>query len=119
MQLKGVPYHICFVFTGEGKCFGEVALLKEDCIRTATVVADGDTDLVIIDRNLYNRSVKEVLELEYQIKTKFVDESSLFKNWPPKQKKLMVVALKKENAKYGSYLLRQGSVADHMYFLLR
>ncbi|XP_053403282.1 uncharacterized protein LOC123553732 [Mercenaria mercenaria] len=108
-----------YVWTGgEGKCFGEVALLKEDCIRTATVVADGDTDLVIIDRNLYNRSVKDVLEMEYQLKTKFVEENSLFKNWPSKQKKLLVVALKKESAKYGSYLLRQGNIADHMYFLL-
>ncbi|XP_060585770.1 cAMP-dependent protein kinase type II-alpha regulatory subunit-like isoform X2 [Ruditapes philippinarum] len=108
-----------YVWTGgEGKCFGEVALLKEDCIRTATVVADGDTDLVIIDRNLYNRSVKDVLEMEYNLKTKFVEENTLFKTWPIKQKKLLVVALKKESAKYGSYLLRQGSIADHMYFLL-
>jgi len=64
---------------GEGKSFGEVALLKEDCIRTATVVADADTDLVVIDRNLYNRSVRDVLEREYEQKTKFVEENSLFK----------------------------------------
>lgn len=103
---------------GEGKCFGEVALLKEDCIRTATVVADGDTDLVVIDRNLYNRSVRDVLEREYQLKTRFVEGSSLFKDWPAKQKKLLVVALKKENMKYGSYLLRQGSPTENMFFLL-
>lgn len=70
---------LCLMFLGEGKSFGEMALLKEDCIRTATVVADTDTDLVVIDRNLYNRSVKDVLEKEFQQKTKFVDENSLFK----------------------------------------
>jgi hypothetical protein len=57
--------------------------------------------------------------MEYNLKTKFVEENTLFKTWPIKQKKLLVVALKKESAKYGSYLLRQGSIADHMYFLLR
>lgn len=53
--------------------------MKEDCIRTATVVADTDTDLVVIDRNLYNRSVRDVLEKEYSEKTKFVEENSLFR----------------------------------------
>ncbi|XP_052784819.1 uncharacterized protein LOC128220453 isoform X2 [Mya arenaria] len=103
---------------GEGKSFGEVALLKEDCIRTATVVADNETDLVVIDRALYNRSVRDVLEREYTQKNEFVDTNLLFKNWPARQKKLLVVALKKETAKYGSQVIRQGGPADHMYFLL-
>ncbi|WAR27359.1 KAPR-like protein [Mya arenaria] len=105
--------------TSEGKSFGEVALLKEDCIRTATVVADNETDLVVIDRALYNRSVRDVLEREYTQKNEFVDTNLLFKNWPARQKKLLVVALKKETAKYGSQVIRQGGPADHMYFLLR
>ncbi|KAL4220376.1 hypothetical protein ACF0H5_020781 [Mactra antiquata] len=103
---------------GEGKSFGEVALLKEDCIRTATVVADTDTDLVVIDRDLYNRSVRDVLEREYKLKTKFVEENSLFKQWPAKPKKMLVVALKKESAKYGTYMIRQGSPTEHLIFLL-
>ena len=70
---------LCEISSGEGKSFGEVALLKEDCIRTATVVSDTDTDLVVIDRALYNRSVRDVLEREYTQKTQFVDTNILFK----------------------------------------
>ena len=40
---------------GEGKTVGEIALLKDDCIRTASVVCDCETDLIMIERNLYNR----------------------------------------------------------------
>ena len=44
----------------EGQTFGEIALINPDCIRTASVVADEETDLVVIDRDLYNRSVSQV-----------------------------------------------------------
>ncbi|XP_052217080.1 uncharacterized protein LOC127834962 isoform X3 [Dreissena polymorpha] len=103
---------------GEGKSFGEMALLKVDCIRTATVVADMDTDLVVIDRNLYNRSVRDVLEKEFEQKVNFVEKNVLFHGWPVKQQKLLTVALKKETAKFGSYIIRQGAPTEHMFFLL-
>lgn len=105
-------------FAGEGKSVGEIALLKDDCIRTASVVADCDTDLVVIDRTLYNRSVRDVLEREFQQKTKFVEENVLFRQWSPKQKKHLVVALKKENVKYGFPLTKQGTPAENLFFIL-
>ena len=45
------------IFSGEGKTVGEIALIKDDCIRTASVVVDCETDLIVIERNLYNRQV--------------------------------------------------------------
>ena len=45
------------MFSGEGKTVGEIALIKDDCIRTASVVVDCETDLIVIERNLYNRQV--------------------------------------------------------------
>nr|KAG5702119.1 hypothetical protein BaRGS_010385 [Batillaria attramentaria] len=41
-----------------GKSFGEIALMSEDAKRNATIIADTDTDLLIIDRALFNRCVK-------------------------------------------------------------
>lgn len=43
----------------------------------------------------------------------------LGRNWPSKQKKLLVVALKKETAKFGSYLIRQGAPTENMFFMMR
>ncbi|CAC5415180.1 unnamed protein product [Mytilus coruscus] len=57
--------------SNEGQAFGEVALIKEDCVRTASVVTDEETDLMVVDRALYNRSVRDVLEREFHEKTEF------------------------------------------------
>jgi hypothetical protein len=57
--------YFCTNLTDEGQAFGEVALIKEDCVRTASVVTDDNTDLMVVDRALYNRSVRDVLEREF------------------------------------------------------
>ena len=48
-------------FAADGRAFGELALLSEDCIRTASVIADEHTDLIIINRDLYSRSMDRVM----------------------------------------------------------
>ena len=48
--------------SGAGATFGEVALISEDCVRTASIITDEPSDVIVIDRQLYNRSVKEVLQ---------------------------------------------------------
>ena len=44
--------------TDAGKSFGEIALISEDSVRNATVIADEETDLMVIHRDLFNRSMK-------------------------------------------------------------
>lgn len=104
--------------SGEGKTVGEVALLKDDCIRTASVVCDCETDLIMIERNLYNRSVKDVFEREYQEKIAFVERNSLFSHWPARHKKALVISLQKQNLKYSTPITKQGQPADCMFFIL-
>jgi hypothetical protein len=45
---------------GDGTAFGEQALINEDCIRTASIVTEEPTDLIVINRELYNRSIASV-----------------------------------------------------------
>ncbi len=45
-------------FPDAGKSFGEIALLSEDAVRNASVVTDQDTDLLVIDRELFNGTLK-------------------------------------------------------------
>jgi len=116
--------HICYVLfhtnlTDEGQAFGEVALIKEDCVRTASVVTDDNTDLMVVDRALYNRSVRDVLEREFNEKTEFVEKNPLFKHWLPKMKKSMTIALQKETMHYGSPIVRQGQPVENVFFILR
>jgi hypothetical protein len=104
---------------GEGRTVGEVALTKDDGIRTATVVADIETDLLVVDRALYRRSVRDVLEEEFNQKTDFVDRNPTFEQWTAKQKKQLVISLQKEVMHYGCPLTRQGNPVDNLYFILR
>ena len=46
------------LLTDSGKSFGEIALISEDSVRNATVIADEETDLLVIHRDLFNRSMK-------------------------------------------------------------
>ncbi|KAL8598251.1 hypothetical protein ACOMHN_035201 [Nucella lapillus] len=41
-----------------GTSFGEIALMSEEATRNASIIADMDTHLLVIDRALFNRSVK-------------------------------------------------------------
>lgn len=97
---------------------GEIALIKKDCVRTASVVVDEETDLVVINRELYNRSVRETLERDYIEKRNFVIDNPLFKDLAPKNKRQLIICLKKETFQYGNVIVRQGTALDKTYFIL-
>lgn len=101
----------------EGNTVGEIALIKEDCVRTASVVVDEDTDLMVVDRTLYNRSVRDVLEKEFHDKTQFVETNPLFSFWSPKMKKSLAISLKREIHYYGSPIVRQGQAVENLYII--
>ena len=65
------------------------------------------------------RSVREVLEREYQEKIAFVERNTLFSHWPAKQKKALVISLQRENLKYSTPITKQGHSAENMFFILR
>lgn len=106
-----------YIFVGEGNTVGEIALIKEDCVRTASVVVDEDTDLMVVDRTLYNRSVRDVLEKEFHDKTLFVETNPLFSSWSPKMKKSLAISLKREIHFYGSPIVRQGQPVEDLYII--
>ena len=64
---------------GEGKTFGEMALLSEENVRTASIIADEITELMVVPHDLYVRSVATIINEEYEEKLKFVMENQLFK----------------------------------------
>lgn len=104
---------------GAGTSFGEVALIDETCVRTASIVADDTTDLVIVDKALYTRSVKDSMAREYEEKRQFISNNSLFSFWAPKYRKQLIMALYKAVYSYESTLVRQGDEVECVYFIIR
>ncbi|TGZ74530.1 hypothetical protein CRM22_000879 [Opisthorchis felineus] len=101
-----------------GGCFGEVALLDKESLRTATVIADCETELIVIDRTLYNRSLKEVHQVELREKAEFVNQCPTFAGWPYALLKQVGLSLRKVTMSYGAPVVRQGEPLNKMFFLL-
>lgn len=96
-----------------------MALMSEDCVRTATIIAEEVTDLLVVDRALYNRAVKEVLAKEYEDKVAFINNNPLFSAWTPRYKKQLTMAMYKEEFTYNTTLVKQGDPVEVIYFLIR
>ena len=83
------------------------------------MVADVPTDLIIIHRDLYNRSVAKIVSKDFDEKLNFIDQSPLFKLWPNKWKKHLAVALFKDVRNHADVIYKQGESSKYIYFLLR
>lgn len=83
------------------------------------MVIDEPADLMVVDRNLYNQSVRDVLEQEFQAKTRFVENNPLFRSWSARHRKQLAISLRMERWEFGSHLVRQGQAANRAYFIHR
>ena len=74
---------------------------------------------MVVNRELYNRSLKSSQEKEFEERKKFVETHELFANWQLKYKKQMAMSLRKEKMYFDSVIVRQGAPVDGLIFLLR
>ena len=95
-----------------------MALFSDDCIRTASIIADDTSELIVIDRELYNRSVQSVLRQEFEDKQNFITKNPLFSSWAPRYKKQLAMALQKETLPYEGVPTKQGTQVTAIYFIL-
>lgn len=102
-----------------GKSFGELALINKDCVRNASIITDVSTDLLIVDRTLYNRSLHAYQAQEFAQRSQFTSQYPLFSNWQPRYKKQMAMSLRKDTIPYEGTIVRQGDPVENIYFLLR
>ncbi|CAD5111806.1 DgyrCDS1079 [Dimorphilus gyrociliatus] len=102
-----------------GKSFGELALINEDSSRNATVITDETCDFLVVDRSLYERTLKNHQEAELNDRKNFVNHHILFKKWPPRLKNLLIMSLIKEMYQFDSLLVQQGQKINGLIFLRR
>lgn len=102
---------------GAGEGFGEIALVSENT-RTATIIADEVTDLMVVNKALYARCLQAPAQRKLNEKQSFINNSQFFGSWPPKMKKLLSLCLERDVIPYDSYLQRQGEAADKIFFMI-
>ncbi|XP_064647961.1 uncharacterized protein LOC135500428 [Lineus longissimus] len=102
-----------------GKSFGEIALISQDSVRNATVLADETSDLLIIHRDLYNRSLKAFQEEEYADRRDFVENHSLFGKWSPRFRHLLEMSMRREVFTFDATIVKQGEEFSGLYFIRR
>lgn len=66
-----------FCRAGDGNSFGELALINENCIRNASILVDDTSDLVVVNRELYYRSLHAIAAAEFQEKNKYDFSSNI------------------------------------------
>ncbi|ELT96736.1 hypothetical protein CAPTEDRAFT_222490 [Capitella teleta] len=102
-----------------GQSFGEIALMTKESLRNASIVADEDADLLVIQRDLFNGTLKARQEEEYAERHAFIRSCRLFDNWTPKFKRLLEMSIRKESFMFDSLLVQQGEPVIGMHFIIR
>lgn len=96
--------------------FGERALVTNEP-RSATVMTITPTDLLVVDREVFSRTLKAAHERELQEKTDFINHCPLFSSWSPRLKRLVSLNIERGRFSYDNVLYKQGSKADAVYFI--
>ncbi|XP_067936759.1 uncharacterized protein [Watersipora subatra] len=117
LSLDRNRYGQCVAAIGDGKSFGELALLKKNCIRNATIITDAVTQLLVVNRQLYNRCIRESQEKEFIAKQMFVHTSEYFNGWNLRSKRQFAMSLHLRTFTYGTPIVCQGQPLDYIYFL--
>lgn len=102
---------------GVGQTFGEIALVHKDTFRNATVVADDDADLMVIDQDLFDRSLRAEQEARYKEIRDFIDVHPFFSHMSLKFKKLLEMSLRKETYIFDTNIIRQGDPVVGLHFI--
>ena len=112
-------WNIWFGISDAGKSFGELALISKDCVRNASIICEETTDLIVVNRELYNRSLKAAQLAEFEEKLNFVADNPFFSNWQQKFKRQMSMSIVKVKVPYDGYIVRQGDPVYGLKFVLR
>ena len=118
-SLMTTATYILLCFLDAGKSFGELALINPDCIRNASIISEETTDLLVVNRDLYNRSLHSFQAREFEERKRFVEEFPLFSNWQPRYKKQVAMSLRKEKISFEGNIVKQGQAINGVLFLLR
>ena len=105
-----------------GDTFGEIGLL-EHTMRTVTVRASGDVEVLRLDRKVFDVLVQErpelrqyfALQVAYRRLNNFFKEFTAFAKLPPKALQEMLVQLERVTVAEGDVVIRQGDAPGPLF----
>ncbi|XP_068717841.1 uncharacterized protein [Montipora capricornis] len=101
-----------------GRSFGEMVLMSGQKERNATVIADEVTELIIVNRGLYEQSF-QAYGLEWKEKSSFALAYPLFLSWPQALKGLLIENLKMHKINFGNRIVEQGHPCNSVFFIAK
>ena len=108
-----------FFCSAMGDSFGELALIQKNNIRNASIIADERTDLLVVDHDVYYRSLHASQAEEFEARVQFVNDHPLFRCWPVQHRRQMAMSIQRRRALFDDVIVRQGDGVDAMFFILR
>ncbi|KAF0701253.1 Aste57867_8247 [Aphanomyces stellatus] len=118
---KGGPMQTKLVNLGEGSHFGDLALIKKDGLRSATVVSTEASELLIIAEKDYNSILKKLQKEDMQKRLQLLDRFPTFQavEWTSELMEEMSYILVEQRHPAGTTIFKQGDKANHIFFLIR
>ncbi|RHY14502.1 hypothetical protein DYB36_005708 [Aphanomyces astaci] len=115
---RGGTVQTKLVNLGEGSHFGDLALMKKDGLRSATVVSTHSCELLIIAEKDYNSILKKLQKEDMQKRMALLDKIPIFQSveWTSELMQELSYVLMEQRLAAGTALYKQ---AVHLYFLTR
>ena len=101
---------------GEGSCFGELALLRQDK-RAATVVALTDAKVLVLSRDEFNKTLGTLVQLKHVWCFENLRKVQLFQSLPVETIGKLAQAMIPINLAAGENVIIKGEVGDAMYIV--
>ena len=101
----------------DGNSFGELSIINE-APRAATVICESSQLIVAVFKKENYKKIFQKIQLRLiEEETKFFRNISFVKNWSNQQIQKLVVSFAKKDFIRGQYVIKQGDLADMVYFI--
>ena len=101
-----------------GDKFGDLCFYKSNGERNATVIADDNIDLLVIDKHVYRTSLTErFVDMKDQLR--FMETSPVFKGFPYDYRITLLEKMRVRRINYGCGLVRQGELVMSIFIVCR
>mmetsp|Transcript_47718 Transcript_47718/g.149617 ORF Transcript_47718/g.149617 Transcript_47718/m.149617 type:complete len:465 (-) Transcript_47718:393-1787(-) len=98
--------------------FGDVALLQNNSIRTASVYADVTSKLLRVNKSEYDRYLKPIHLRERSRLETFVNEIRDFDNWNERTKNILVGNMQLKRYKMGERIIDEGVSNSNLIYIM-